>query len=587
MKLANAMADVGCASINYIIREAAKRMNRYKSKRNVTLVIDMIAIVLSFVISLAIRYTLLVDNLGSMLVVTTYEFYFTCALILYVIFSLLRRKLPIERMSYREIILNTIEGQIIFIATYIFLFYVMHKEDTISRIVLGLFFVLNVIFISLARILYHIYCVKKEQGYDENYAEATGVIMSKSLENTELVRHCYVVGAKSVGLYGGFESFIMNLLQQHKDNKNIKYHVACKANGEGYMDLSKLDNYTSINENEFTYCNAHCFLVRVPEKLGSAQAIFYDIRALKWCCEHIEKNHIEEPIVYILASRIGPFEKKYVNRIHAAGGRVYQNPDGHEDWRAKWSPMIRKYWKLSESFAVKYADLVVCDSKSIENYIKEEYSQYKPQTTFIAYGSYINSSSLTDDNPKYTGWLASHNLRDRQFYIIVGRFVPENNFETIIREFMLSNSNKDLAIITTRNEKLLKEINQRIHFKQDKRIKFVGTVYDTELLTKIRENAYGYFHGHSVGGTNPSLLEALGATKLNLLYDVGFNREVAEDAALYWSLDAGNLAKLIDTVDKLGEKKVNELGRKAKQRIKDEYNWEYICDKYEKVFRSL
>lgn len=215
-------------------------------------------------------------------------------------------------------------------------------------------------------------------------------------------KHVFCIGAKSVGLYGGFESFILNLLQQHKDNKNIKYHVACKANGEGYMDLSKLDNYTSINENEFTYCNAHCFLVKVPEKLGSAQAIFYDIRALKWCCEHIEKNHIEEPIVYILASRIGPFEKKYVDRIHAAGGKVYQNPDGHEDWRAKWSPMVRKYWKLSESFAVKYADLVVCDSKSIESYIKEEYSQYKPQTTFIAYGAHIRSSVLTNDDAKYT-----------------------------------------------------------------------------------------------------------------------------------------------------------------------------------------
>lgn len=559
-------------------------MKRYMSKRNVTLVIDMIAIVLSFVISLAIRYTLLVDNLGSMLVVTTYEFYFTCALILYVIFSLLRRKLPIERMSYREIILNTIEGQIIFIATYIFLFYVMHKEDTISRIVLGLFFVLNVIFISLARILYHIYCVKKEEGFDESYAEATGVIMPKSLENIGFVRHCFVIGAKSVGLYGGFESFIMNLLQQHKDNKNIKYHVACKANGEGYMDLSKLDNYTSINENEFTYCNAHCFLVKVPEKLGSVQAIFYDIRALKWCCEHIEKNHIEEPIVYILASRIGPFEKKYVNRIHAAGGKVYQNPDGHEDWRAKWSPMIRKYWKLSESFAVKYADLVVCDSKSIENYIKEEYSQYKPQTTFIAYGSYIKPSVLANDDVKYTNWLTEHNLRDGAFYTVVGRCVPENNFETIIREFMLSNTKRDLAIITTNNSKMLKEMEQKLHYQKDKRIKFVGTVYDAELLTKIRENACGYFHGHSVGGTNPSLLEALGGTKLNLLYDVGFNREVAEDAALYWSLDEGNLAKLIDTADKLSKEKIEEFGLKAKKRIQDEYSWEYIAFKYERIF---
>lgn len=559
-------------------------MNHCKSKRNVLLIIDMIAIGVSFVISLAIRYTLLIENLGSILIRSTYEFYLVCAFILYGFFSLLRRKLTIEKMSYREIILHTVEEQGVFVSTYILMFYLMHRENAISRVVLVSFFVLNVILISLSRILYHFYCVKKNQEINENYAEITDTHMLEEVENTRTVRHVYIIGSKSVGLYGGFESFVMNLLQQHKDNKNIKYHVACKANGEGYMDLRKLDNYTSINDNEFTYCNSHCFLIKVPEKLGSAQAIFYDIRALKWCCEHIEKNHIENPIVYILASRIGPFEKNYVKRIHMANGLVYQNPDGHEDWRAKWSPLIRKYWKFSEGLSVKYADLVVCDSKSIESYIKEEYSQYKPRTTFIAYGSHIKPSSLKDDDTKYTNWLIEHNLRDGAFYTIVGRCVPENNFETIIREFMISHTKRDLAIITTHNPKMLKELEQKIHYQKDKRIKFVGTVYDSELLTKIRENCCGYFHGHSVGGTNPSLLEALGATKLNLLYDVGFNREVAEDAALYWSLDEGNLAKLIDTADKLSKEKIEEFGQRAKKRIQDEYSWEYIAEKYEKVF---
>lgn len=398
-------------------------------------------------------------------------------------------------------------------------------------------------------------------------------------------RHVYIIGAKSIGLYGGYESFILNLLQQHKDNINIKYHVVCKANGDGYMDLEKLPDAITINRNEFSYCNAHCFMIRVPEKIGSAQAIFYDISALRWCCEHIEKNHIEKPIVYILASRIGPFEKRYVKRIHRSGGFVYQNPDGHEDWRAKWSPLIRKYWKLSEQYAVKNADLVVCDSKSIEKYIKEEYSQYKPKTTFIAYGSYINPSPLTDDDPKFVNWLNNHNLKSGSYFCMVGRCVPENNYETIIREYMLSHTKKDLAIITTDNPKMRNEMEQKLHYKKDKRIKFVGTVYDQELLKKIRENAHGYFHGHSVGGTNPSLLEALGATKLNLLYDVDFNREVAEDAALYWSLDERNLAKLIDTVDRMEASKIDEFGQKAKKRIQDEYSWGYIADKYMDIFK--
>lgn len=167
---------------------------------------------------------------------------------------------------------------------------------------------------------------------------------------------------------------------------------------------------------------------------------------------------------------------------------------------------------------------------------------------------------------------------------MVGRFVPENNYETMIREFMLSHTQKDFAIITNVNEKFLDELEKKLHFKEDKRIKFVGTVYDQELLMKIRENAYGYFHGHEVGGTNPSLLEALGSTDLNLLLNVGFNKEVAEDAAVYWKKEKGNLAALIDKADKVSPEKRKDYGKRAKQRVRDAYSWQFICDRYEDAF---
>lgn len=154
----------------------------------------------------------------------------------------------------------------------------------------------------------------------------------------------------------------------------------------------------------------------------------------------------------------------------------------------------------------------------------------------------------------------------------------------MIREFMKSNSKRDFAIITNVNDKFLNELEEKLHFKNDKRIKFVGTVYNQELLKKIRENAYAYFHGHTVGGTNPSLIEALGSTDLNLLVDVGFNREVAEDCALYWSKDDGNLAKLINDVEQMDDEDIVEFGRKAKKRVSDEYTWNKICEKYEYVF---
>mgnify|MGYP002768603621 FL=1 len=389
-----------------------------------------------------------------------------------------------------------------------------------------------------------------------------------------------------MGAYGGYETFVYKLTEYHQNKDNIKYHVACKANGDGCMDESKFEGVTKINDHEFELHNAHCFKIDVPQ-IGPAQAIYYDVAALKACCEHIKKNRISHPIVYIMACRIGPFARHFYHEIHKLGGTVYLNPDGHEWMRTKWSAPVRKYWKESEHLMVKYADLVICDSKNIEKYIKEEYAKYNPETTFIAYGSETASSNLKNNDPKYVDWLKKHNLRDGEFYISVGRFVPENNFETMIREFMKSKSTKDFAIITTSNDKFLKELDERLHFSSDKRIKFVGTVYDQKLLKKIRENAYAYFHGHSVGGTNPSLLEALGSTKVNLLYDVGFNREVAEDGALYWTKEEGNLTALIDKADTLNIDQINQLGEKAKNRIRQEYKWEYICEKYEKIFTNF
>ena len=149
---------------------------------------------------------------------------------------------------------------------------------------------------------------------------------------------------------------------------------------------------------------------------------------------------------------------------------------------------------------------------------------------------------------------------------------------------MNSDSEKDLAIITTKNGRFYNRLQERLNFESDKRIKFVGTVYDQELLKKIRENAYAYFHGHEVGGTNPSLLEALGSTDLNLLLGVGFNREVAEDAALYWSKKAGNLSSLISTADHMDEEEIREYGKLAKERVRVHYSWDHIVTEYEKLF---
>ncbi len=406
----------------------------------------------------------------------------------------------------------------------------------------------------------------------------------------EGTQHVFLVGAKSLGAYGGYETFVNKLTEYHQDNSQIKYHVACKANSDGCMDeksLSDVVDKVIVNDKviEFTYHNARCFKIDIPEKLGSAQAIYYDVKALKECCAYIEENKIGHAIIYIMACRIGPFMRHFYKKIHMLGGRVYLNPDGHEWMRSKWSALVRKYWKISERMMVKWSDVQICDSINIEKYIHKCYDGKgiggrNPMTTFIAYGAEVRKSNLSDDDKVVLEWYKKKGIRPHEYYLVVGRFVPENNYEIMIREYMRSKSKKDFVIITNVNDRFFAELEQKLHFRNDKRIKFVGTVYEQELLMKIRENAYGYLHGHEVGGTNPSLIEALSSTKLNLLLNVGFNREVALDAALYWNKDVGNLAKLLDMADEMEANDRESLGRKARERVGTAYSWPFICDKY-------
>ena len=389
--------------------------------------------------------------------------------------------------------------------------------------------------------------------------------------NDSFVQHIFIVGSKGIpGNYGGYETFVDRLTEYHQNNPNLKYHVACKAK----------------DTKTFEYHNADCFDVKVPS-IGPAQAIYYDVAALNQCVRYIKRHNIQHPIVYILACRIGPFAAHFQRVIHKLGGKLYINPDGHEWMRAKWSAPVRKYWKISEQLMTKHCDLLICDSKNIEDYIHDEYGKYNPKTTFISYGAETRKSKLADDDPKLIAWYKEKGLSPKSYYLVVGRFVPENNYETMIREFMKSHSKRDFALITNVSDKFLEELKEKTHFDQDSRIKFVGTVYDKELLMKIRENAYGYFHGHEVGGTNPSLLEALGSTDLNLLLDVGFNREVAENSALYWTKQSGNLASLIDWADGMNADEISELGKKASLRIVEAYSWQHIADEYESRFSLM
>ncbi|EGP4883788.1 glycosyltransferase family 1 protein, partial [Enterococcus faecium] len=390
------------------------------------------------------------------------------------------------------------------------------------------------------------------------------------MEKTK-IKHVYIIGSKGIpAKYGGFESFVENLTKRQTD-KTIQYHIACMAENSLKSD---------IKEKEFIYNGAKCFNVDVPN-IGPARAIYYDLKALEMSIKKAEKNKDIEPIFYVLACRIGPFISRFKNRINKINGKLFVNPDGHEWLRAKWSYPVRKYWKLSERLMVKHADLLICDSQNIEKYIHKRYSKYKPKTTYIAYGTDLEKSKLTDNSPEVIEWYKDKMIQIDQYYLVVGRFVPENNYETMIREFMKSDTKKDFVLITNvEKNKFYEKLKEKTKFDKDRRIKFVGTVYDQELLKYIREHAFAYIHGHEVGGTNPSLLEALATTKLNLLLDVGFNREVGLKGAKYWKKEKNNLKNVIDEVELFNEDKILTLSFQSNRTISTNFTWGKIVDLY-------
>ena len=389
------------------------------------------------------------------------------------------------------------------------------------------------------------------------------------------MKNVYIIGSKGIpAKYGGFETFVEKLTENQK-NHDIKYFVACMRENSAK---------SNITDDMFEHNGATCFNIDVPN-IGPARAIAYDIAALNKSIEIAKENGDVNPIFYVLACRIGPFINQFKKQIHSLGGQLFVNPDGHEWMRQKWSAPVRRYWKVSESLMVKHADLLVCDSKNIEKYIQDDYKKYSPKTTYIAYGTELEKSSLSSKDRVVREWFSEKGVSENNYYLVVGRFVPENNYEAMLREFMKSNTKKDFVLVTNVEQNAFYEkLKKETGFDKDSRIKFVGTVYDQELLKYIRENAFAYFHGHEVGGTNPSLLEALESTKLNLLLDVGFNREVGEDGALYWKKE--QLASVINQAEQLDEQAIEDLNQKSSKRIEEAFTWGKIVTDYEKVFKG-
>jgi rhamnosyltransferase len=380
------------------------------------------------------------------------------------------------------------------------------------------------------------------------------------------MKHVFIIGSRGLpAKYGGFETFV-NELVSHQVSDNLRYHVACLSDDSHHQH----SNYKQVD----------CFTIN-PPKLGPARVIAYDMMAISYALKLIKKEGIEKPVFYILGNTIGAFISPFARRIHKIGGQLFINPDGLEWKRSKWSKPVQTYLKYSEKVMTQYADLVISDNEGIETYIQEAYPWSK--TTFIAYGTDLAPTNFTKDSVQVRTFFDQWGIEEKGYYLIIGRFVPENNYAAAIREFMASDTKRDLVIVCNHEgSSYFEQLRQETRFDMDSRIKFVGTVYDKDLLKYLRQECRAYIHGHEVGGTNPSLLEALAQTNENLVLGVDFNRKVALNTAHYWSKEPGSLASIIDQID--GQPESLNMGQAAKRHMQEHYTWEEIVRQYEDLF---
>lgn len=380
------------------------------------------------------------------------------------------------------------------------------------------------------------------------------------------MKHIFIVGSRGLpAQYGGFETFVEQLVS-NQVSPNIRYHVACLSD--------------SSHHQHTEYKGADCFTIN-PPKLGPARVIAYDMMAISYALELVKAQKMEAPIFYILGNTIGGFIAPFAKKIHSVGGVLYVNPDGLEWKRSKWSKPVQTYLKYAEKLMAKYADLLIADNEGIEDYIQTSYPGTR--TRFIAYGTDLSPTDYQSDSQAVVDFFGQWNLIEKGYYLIIGRFVPENNYLTAIKEFMASSTERDLVIVANHEgSTYFQKLEEETDFSRDKRIKFVGTVYDSNLLKYLRNQCRAYIHGHEVGGTNPSLLEALAQTNENLVLAVDFNQKVALNGAHYWSKEQGNLSQLIDRID--GQVEAEELGQIAKEHMSTAYTWEKIVQEYEELF---
>jgi glycosyltransferase involved in cell wall biosynthesis len=250
--------------------------------------------------------------------------------------------------------------------------------------------------------------------------------------------------------------------------------------------------------------------------------------------------------------------------------------DGLESKREKWRGAGAKYYRWAESAAVRWGQEVIADAQAIADYVKEAYGR---DCVVIPYGADVIDPG--DDR------LAERNVASGGYHLVVARLEPENHVMDAVHAYRASSETRPLLVVGSAPYSQWYVDKVYAAAEGDPRIRFQGGIYDQGLLDQLYANARTYIHGHSVGGTNPSLLRAMGAGAPVLGYDVEFNREVTAGQALFWS-DAAALTEILDsTRDGSRDAELDAYRSAGRDRVADVYQWDKVTDDYEKLIQRL
>lgn len=258
--------------------------------------------------------------------------------------------------------------------------------------------------------------------------------------------------------------------------------------------------------------------------------------------------------------------------LRARGIPVATHVDGLEWQRAKWGGGGRRYYRTAESLAVRWSDALIADASGIADYYAEEFGA---DTELIRYGA-------PHVEPGDPAVLAAAGLEPRGYHLVVARFEPENHVDVIVEGYAASAASAPLVVVGA--APYADEYTARVHALGDERVRFLGAVWDQDLLDQLYANCITYQHGHSVGGTNPSLLRAIGAGAATDAFDVNFNREVLGDSGRFWTTP-GDVAALVESAE-ADTDAIERRGRASRERAAH-YDWDDVAAAYESLCEGL